>query len=162
MISAPVLVLYLVLGICWMAAIVDIRTMTIPNYFPLAVIAIFVLVAPWSFGSLAGFAWQFAAFALAFIGGFVIYMTGTMGGGDVKLFAALGFWMLLENFIIWIFLVTFSGLIITFGQIIFLSFKLKSKEEISLKTAIKKVLKKEMPYGPAIALGTTLTYLLLP
>lgn len=160
MISAPVLVLLLIVAICWIAAIYDIKTLTIPNYFPIIIIGIFLLLAPFVLGHWTDFAYQSLSFVLAFTGAFVLYMFGPMGGGDVKLFAALGFWVTLPNLLPWVLCVTISGLLVT---LIFMSIKMASVRASTgagMAEAYGRVRRMEFPYGPAIALGTTLLFLL--
>lgn len=78
-----------------MAAVIDARTMTIPNWLPVAMFAGFVVLAPFLSNG-AAFEGSFfshvaaGATATAVVLGF--YVARVMGGGDVKLIAATAFW----------------------------------------------------------------------
>ena len=69
----------------------DARRYTIPNWLNLLVLALFV---PHAFYAELPLGWlmHFAGFGAFFIVGFVLFATRMMGGGDVKLLAALGLW----------------------------------------------------------------------
>lgn len=160
MISAPFFCVLVLLGVVWLAAIYDWRTMTIPNYYPLIVIALFLIIAPFVFDSLAAFGLQFLSFFIAFALGLILYVTGPMGGGDIKLFAALGFWITLPNILPWILCVTLSGLVLTIFIIMYRVGGLSRQQGLKASEAYKAVRVSEMPYGPAIAMGTTILFLI--
>lgn len=65
----------------------DLRTMTIPNWISMALVALFVLVGaiflPWDI-----LAWRLAAGLLVLVLLFFANSAGIMGGGDAKLLAA--------------------------------------------------------------------------
>ena len=158
MILAPMLALVIVMVIVWVAAIYDWRTLTIPNYYPLIVIALFVLFAPFTFDSLQAFGLQGVSFLIALALGLVLYVLGPMGGGDIKLFAALGLWVTLPSLLPWILCITLSGLLIT---IIFMGVRFKkllTDQNMGLATAYAQIRVTEIPYGPAIAMGTTIIF----
>ena len=78
-------------GLLAWAAIHDFRTFTIPNWICISVAVLFVahgLSAPdsinWINSLIAGF--------VMFVGGLALFGANLMGGGDVKLLAALGLW----------------------------------------------------------------------
>lgn len=160
MISAPFVLLAILLGIIWVVAVYDWRTHTIPNYFPIAVIVLFLLASPFSFETWQGFGLQGLAFIIAFALGLVLYIAGPMGGGDIKLFAALGLWITLPDLLSWILCVTLSGLCLTILFIVIRVTKLRTNEELALSDAYKQVRTTEIPYGPAITLGTTILFLI--
>ncbi|MGX7704767.1 A24 family peptidase [Methylobacterium sp. Gmos1] len=75
------------------AAVSDILTMTIPNRIGLVLVAAFAVLAP-----VSGLGWfeiasHVGAGALVLAVGFVIYLFGVMGAGDVKLAAATTLWL---------------------------------------------------------------------
>ncbi len=108
-------VFYLVLvGLTATAAVIDLRKMSIPKSITLTMLAVGVLFnvtrtawlaaslpegesgslwfgnhGPW-IGALEGLLFSLLGFAVAFAGFFLMWILGTCGGGDVKLFAALG------------------------------------------------------------------------
>lgn len=69
------------------AAISDVRDRRIPNAAVLAVLVLFVLWAIAARGQALGSG--FAAAAISFGVGYILYLVKVMGAGDVKLFAAL-------------------------------------------------------------------------
>jgi len=104
---------YLVLvGLMTAAAYVDLRTLVIPKQLTLSTLVLgvaFNLVrGVWAgvegttfwvlddgilLGALDGMLWTLAGFGTGFGLFFVMWFLGTCGGGDVKLFAALGAWI---------------------------------------------------------------------
>jgi prepilin peptidase CpaA len=87
-----------------LAAIYDVFTMTIPNRISIALIALFAVVVPF-----AGLDWWTAlthvgAGSLVLAIGIGLFAMGWVGGGDVKLAAAvslwLGFGLMLDYFLI--------------------------------------------------------------
>jgi prepilin peptidase CpaA len=122
---------------CWW----DLKTRTIPNWLNLAIalgaigfwvavglpvwpeVALRVLVAFITF-------WVFAA----------AFAMGAMGGGDVKLIAALALWLPWQAVLVLLFLMSLAGGVLTLGYLI--RHKLAKREE-----------KLEIPYGVAIAFG---------
>jgi prepilin peptidase CpaA len=120
----------------------DVRARIIPN--PLnAGIALAAPVWWWASGlePWPGAAIQVAMAAVAlavFIGAFAL---GAMGGGDVKLIAALGLWLLpvdMLNMLVWM---SLAGGVLTIGMLI--AHKIRKSEG-----------RPEIPYGVAIALAT--------
>lgn len=88
-IASSVVLLAVFFGLLVIAAIKDVRTMTIPNSISLVMVALypgFVAVAgiDWLDGLLAG--------AVVFAVGLVLFALGWLGGGDVKLLAATSLW----------------------------------------------------------------------
>jgi prepilin peptidase CpaA len=88
------------------AAVLDLRTLRIPNWLSVATLALGLLYnvvsharaagtasgSPW-LGALGGVWFAFQGFALGFALFLVLWLLGTCGGGDVKLVAALGAWL---------------------------------------------------------------------
>ena len=122
------------------AAVIDVRTFTISNRLNL-VVALMAPVYWWSAGlplneiamQVAVAAGVFALFAAAFY-------TGMMGGGDVKLAAALALWfspLSTVRFLVWM---SIAG-----GALTLVVLVLHKKR--------KKAGKPEVPYGVAIAVG---------
>jgi prepilin peptidase CpaA len=76
------------------AAVQDLRTMHIANGFPLAIVALFALFAAagWASGRLpiSSIGVAVAGAALIFAVGLAAFAAGVLGGGDVKLLAAVG------------------------------------------------------------------------
>jgi prepilin peptidase CpaA len=91
------------------AASTDLLTMTIPNRVSLALLAGFLVIAPFS-----GLAWSaiglhLLAGALMLIIGFALFATRIMGGGDAKLLAAAALWTGFDHLVEYCFLVAVLG-----------------------------------------------------
>ena len=123
------------------AAVVDIRTFTISNWLVLAV-AVLAIPFWWASGIALwpDVAWRvgislavFALFAAAF------YL-GMMGGGDVKLAAALVLWFPPSATLLFLVLMSLAGGVLTL--IVVIAHKLRSREG-----------RPEIPYGVAISFG---------
>lgn len=123
------------------AAVVDIRTFTISNRLNLAI----ALFAPVYWLSVGLPLWPDAAIQVAVAAGVfgllaVAFYAGMMGGGDVKLAAALALWfspVMTVNFLIWM---SIGGGVLT-------------ALVLALHRTKKKPGKPEVPYGVAIAFG---------
>jgi prepilin peptidase CpaA len=120
------------------AAVCDLKRREIPHW---VVIAMAVLAVPFWFAS--GLDWWpdialqigvsliiFAFFAAAFAAGW-------MGGGDVKLLAALALWLPWKAVIIMLVIMSFAGGLLTFGMVAWSKLRRSPSPEI--------------PYGVAIA-----------
>jgi len=122
---------------CWS----DLRTRTIPNGLNLA-IALLAIPFWWSVG--LSF-WPDAAIQVAvasavfafFAGAFAL---GAMGGGDVKLVAAIALWLPWQAVLALLFIMSFAGGLLTLAMLI----------RHKLARADGKL---EIPYGVAIAFG---------
>lgn len=156
MIINNVLFLGVVLAFCWAVAFYDWKTLTIPNIVPLSLILLFLMSSPFLIDGLAAFGWQLLSFVIAFIVSFILYMIGPMGGGDVKFFTALSLLVKVDMLLVWILYVTLSGLAITFIYMVIKMSGLKRTAGLSVKESYAAIRGTEIPYGPAITLGTTL------
>jgi prepilin peptidase CpaA len=141
-------------GLLAWTAIHDFRTFTIPNWICAAVVALFVvhgLSAPesvsWINSLIAGF--------LMFLGGLALFAANLMGGGDVKLIAALGLWAGLDAIMEFLVVTSIAGGILALAivsrrwlsrQTIPDVATTEAGEQVSLRTAA-------LPYGVAIACG---------
>ena len=123
------------------AAVIDVRTFTISNRLTLAVALLAPLywlsiaLAPWP-----GIAIQVAAAAVVFLLMAGAFYAGMMGGGDVKLAAALALWFPPTATIQFIVLMSLAGGVLTIGLVVW--HRAKRREG-----------RPEIPYGVAIAVG---------
>jgi len=111
--SLQILLLAALLGLAVVAAITDLRSYRIPNRVSLAIAAgfpIFVLAGGADFRS-----GLFAA-GLVFAVGVFFYSRGWMGGGDVKLLAALSLWAGTDLVLPMIVIITLTGGIMSFAE----------------------------------------------
>jgi prepilin peptidase CpaA len=123
------------------AAVIDIRTFTISNRLNLVV----ALLAPVYWASIAlspwpGIAVQIAAGAIVFTLLAGAYYAGMMGGGDVKLAAALALWFSPAGTVRFLVLTSLAGGVLTMGL-------------VAWHRAKKREGRPEIPYGVAIAFG---------
>jgi prepilin peptidase CpaA len=123
------------------AAVVDVRTFTISNRLNLTV----ALLAPLYWASVAlspwpGVAVQIAAAATVFVLLAGAFYAGMMGGGDVKLAAALALWFPPLGTIKFLILMSVAGGVLTLLV-------------LALHHAKKREGRPEIPYGVAIAFG---------
>jgi prepilin peptidase CpaA len=135
------------------AALSDVFTMTIGNRISAALIAAFLLVAPFIGLSWGEFGMHFAAFGLVLAVTFALFATGTMGGGDAKLLASTSLWMgfgpALADYLL---TATVAGGVFTLILIIFRksSLAIYAGEVPILRRMIDE---KDVPYGVALAIG---------
>ena len=127
----------MLLACCWW----DLKTRTIPNWLNLAIALL--AVAFWSVIGLPLWPEVALRVAVAFVTFWVFaaaFAMGAMGGGDVKLIAALALWLPWQAVLVLVFLMSIAGGVLTLGYLI--RHKLAKREE-----------KLEIPYGVAIAFG---------
>jgi prepilin peptidase CpaA len=135
------LLLLALAAILVIAAVVDVRTFTISNRLNLTV----ALLAPVYWASVAlspwpGVAIQLAAGATVFVLLAGAFYAGMMGGGDVKLAAAIALWFPPFATVKFLVLTSLAGGLVT---VIFLGLHYAKKREG----------RPEIPYGVAIAFG---------
>ena len=135
------LLLLALAAILIVAAVIDVRTFTISNRLNLAV----ALLAPVYWASVAlspwpGIAVQLAAGATVFALLAGAFYTGMMGGGDVKLAAALALWFPPLGTIKFLVLMSLAGGVLTLLV-------------LAWHRARKRDGRPEIPYGVAIAFG---------
>ena len=123
------------------AAVIDVRTYTISNRLNLAV----ALLAPVYWWAAAIPLWPDAALHVAVaVGVFALlaiaFYIGMMGGGDVKLAAALALWFSPESTVRFLVFMSIAGGLVTF--VVMAIHRLHSREG-----------KPQVPYGVAIAIG---------
>lgn len=75
------------------AAMSDLFTMTIPNRISIALLILFVVLAPIAGLTIEDFLMHLAVGLAVLVLGMVLFATGTFGGGDAKLMAAGALWM---------------------------------------------------------------------
>ena len=123
------------------AAVIDVRTFTISNRLNLLV----ALLAPFFWWSVHLPIWPGAAIQVAVAAGVfallaIAFYTGMMGGGDVKLAAALALWFSPAETVKFLVIMSVAGGVLTL--LVVAIHKLRSKSG-----------RPEIPYGVAIAIG---------
>jgi prepilin peptidase CpaA len=91
MLQYPILLVFPVAMV--FAAAFDLLTMTIPNRISLALVASFVLVAPFSDLPWLTLGIHVATGIAVLLFGFILFSRNWLGGGDAKLLAASGLWL---------------------------------------------------------------------
>jgi prepilin peptidase CpaA len=135
------LLLLALAAILVVAAVVDVRTFTISNRLNVTV----ALLAPVYWASVAlspwpGIAVQIAAAATVFVLFAAAFYAGMMGGGDVKLAAALALWFSPFTTLRFLVLTSLAGGVLTLAV-------------VGWHRARKREGRPEVPYGVAIAAG---------
>ena len=139
--------LFCLLGI---AAFTDIQTRKIPNLIPVLVLVLFVIGAMLVPDIRAGIGYRLLGFLVTIGIGFALFATGEMGGGDIKLMAALSLWHPLTALPNWIFLIAVSGGILAIFYIAQAKF-VRGSAMAGMKTSV--------PYAVAILMGEALLFM---
>jgi len=134
------------LTVAW-AAIGDLRAFTIPNRLVLLTVGFFpahVLASP------VPIDWVSALMvaALTFFVGWFLFARGVIGGGDVKLLAAVALWCgppLIAPFLL---------LVLASGGILAAIFLVHARFGVSTEGGLTRALTTPIPYGIAIAVGS--------
>ena len=135
------ILLVILAAILVFAAAVDVRTFTISNRLNLTV----ALLAPVYWLSIALPLWPGVALHLAVAAGVfallaVAFYAGMMGGGDVKLAAALALWFTPAGTVKFLVLMSLAGGVLTLGL-------------VAWHRAKRREGRPQVPYGVAIAVG---------
>jgi prepilin peptidase CpaA len=142
--SAPIWLIGVLCALLVAAAIEDVARLRVSNIIVIGVIASAVLAVVLAGPTIA--IWQnVLVFALLLAGGTLLFGLGKVGGGDVKLFAAMGLWTNLHQGLILVAAIFIAG---GFVALAVLFPRLFSKRKIGLRSG-----KKVVPYAVAIAAG---------
>jgi prepilin peptidase CpaA len=137
------------------AAFTDLRERRIPNVIPVLVIAIFAVSLFFLPDQRADWMWRFAAFGVALAAGFALFAANVMGGGDVKLFAALALWHPLSDLGMLALLIAIAGagVALVFAGVDFVKLRGNAGNEASILKDLRQALKARIPYGVGILIG---------
>ena len=133
------------------AAVIDIRTFTISNRLNATV----ALLAPLYWWSISLPFWpdastQIGVAAAVFAALAVTFYLGMMGGGDVKLAAALALWFSPGSTVRFLVIMSLAGGLLT--VVVLILHRRKARRAMPLDGE-KEIEKPEVPYGVAIAIG---------
>lgn len=137
------------------AAAIDVRTFTISNGLNATV----ALMAPLYWWSIALPFWPDAAIqigvALAVFAALAVtFYLGMMGGGDVKLAAALALWFSPGSTVKFLVIMSLAGGLLTVVVLILHRHNARrARAEVKTEDGEKEIAKPEVPYGVAIAIG---------
>ncbi|MGC9159008.1 MAG: A24 family peptidase [Terracidiphilus sp.] len=153
------------------ASFTDLRSHRIPNWLVLPFLAAGIVVSGWR-GGWHGLVLSFAGLGVALlIFGFLFWLGG-MGAGDVKLCAAIGAWIGPQQMLWALFFTSLAGGIAALcwaamggfmkelfagtGDLVF--GWMRGGTSGAPETASTGSLKRKMPYAPAIAIGTLISF----
>ena len=146
-------------GLLAWAAIQDLRTFTIPNWLCASVAVLFIAHALSTPHTVSWIDSLIACFVM-FLAGIALFAANLMGGGDVKLMAALGLWTGLESIMQFLLITSLAGgaLALVIGSRHFLSRIAASGARVSgvngqATVSSESVRHLALPYGVAIACG---------
>lgn len=140
------------------SALSDLRSYTLPNFISIVLVVGFVLVLAVVQPSLTVIGWHLAVGGGVFIIGFTLFALGLLGGGDVKVIAALALWFGPNNFLAFFIMMTIIGGLLAIALMIFRRIPLS---EAYLKyPAVRGLHDKNegIPYGVAIAIAAVIEF----
>lgn len=109
------LILFAFPGAMAFAGAMDLFTMTIPNKITLALIALFLVLVPFTGMGWYGFGMHLAAGLICLLVGFTMFAFNLIGGGDAKILAAAGLWLGFDHILEYTMLAAIFGGVVTFG-----------------------------------------------
>lgn len=145
------------------ASLKDFFTLTIPNKIPFFLILLFGLFAYTEYlENSEGFRWflceRFLIAGASFIFGIIIWHLGLIGGGDVKLFAALSLWFELKKLLLMIIITSLLGGVMALLLIFLKNFFKDKKDPQWLNKFVGD--KTVIPYGVAICLSAVVCFVI--
>lgn len=137
------------------AGIQDLLSRRISNLFPVFIVLLFLVAS-----TIAGWridVWQnLASFLLILTVGSFLFQRGVLGGGDVKLWAAVALWFKLPQLPVLILYIALTGGVLALVSILKRFFTRPDKSaDGSNISSLKRA--RSVPYGVAIAFGTIVT-----
>jgi prepilin peptidase CpaA len=144
------------------ATFTDLRSRRIPNWLVLPFMLAGLVASAWM-GGWNGLGHSFAGLGLGILIYGFLFWVGGMGAGDVKLAAAIGAWIGPVQLFIALIVTAMAGgvMILLWALWAFVIKRLvrRSKDsEGEQKPALNTFLKRKMPYAPAIAVGTLISF----
>lgn len=139
------------------ATFTDLRSRRIPNWLVLPFLPLGIAISGW-FGGWHGVIQSLEGAGLAILIFGILHLKFGMGAGDVKLCAAIGAWIGPSQFLIAVVLTALAGgLVILLWAICRMLLRIvgrKNREE----TSFRGLMETKMPYAPAIAIGTLMSF----
>jgi prepilin peptidase CpaA len=155
------------------ATVTDLRSRRIPNWLVFPFLITGFAVSGWLNGW-HGVAHSAEGMALAFLVFGVFFWLGGMGAGDVKLAAAIGAWIGPQQTMIALVLIALAGGVMALGWALAGGFATELFQETgnlilgrkkqagddnpTLPDMARSAMRRKMPYAPAIAIGTLLSF----
>jgi len=140
------------------AAATDLLTFKIPNAVSIALVAAFLVIAPFAGFTWNGFFTHLATFAVVLAAGIALFAAGFVGGGDAKLLAAASLWLGYESFPTYLAMVAVCGGVLALVLIVFRRFRLP--DSIAALPWVARLHRRDsgMPYGIALAAAALWIY----
>lgn len=145
------------------AALSDWARYVIPNQIPLAVTGLFVChagVVLMRGAPPMHLVWALACGVAVFAGGAFLFAQKVLGGGDVKLMAALALWAGPNHIVEFVMVTTLYGALLS-AAFLLPAFRQKDELADGHVGALTAALKRRLPYGLAIATGAVVICLRL-
>ena len=171
MLMTPSVAWWPTLAVLLVAAVIDVRTRSIPIWLSLPFLVIGMAVAAWREG-VPGLEWSIEVVGLAVgVVGLLCYLRG-MGMGDLKLFAAVSAWVGPRQLLVALIATGIAGGFLAVGYALWhrsLGKSLDSTGELlagfgksgfrpHATIALDNAQALKMPYAPAIAIGTIFSF----
>ncbi|MBX9469718.1 MAG: prepilin peptidase [Rhizobium sp.] len=152
-------IIFFILPTCLaLAALTDFLEMTIPNWIPALLIAVFLLIIPFIGLTLVDVAWHFAAALVVFAACFALFAINVMGGGDAKLLTAVALWYGFNSSLFQFLAYTgYLGGLLTV-MILLLRANWEKLAVVGIKLPQTLMVAKKVPYAIAIGAAGLLTY----
>jgi prepilin peptidase CpaA len=138
------------------AAASDIARYVIPNALPVVLLAAFPLAGFFVGAPAATLGWHAIAGLVMLVIGFVLFIRNMMGGGDVKLLAACAVWTGFPQLPAFVLAVALAGGVLALAA---LAARVVLPES---RRPTWRLLRGDLPYGTAIALGGLAVFHRLP
>lgn len=153
------------------ATFTDLRSRIIPNWLVLPFLLAGITVSIW-YGGWHGAGQSLMGLGLGILIYGVLFWMGSMGAGDVKLAAAIGAWIGPSQLFFALFATAIAGGIMVLGWAALAGFlpdlfkgtgnlifgRKKGDSEPAEKLVLSNPRTRKMPYAPAIALGTLISF----
>ncbi len=146
------------LSLTFYAAYSDFKSLTIPNWISLTICLLYP-IAVFTSPVEIDWIWALAVFGSVFVCGFLLYVMGGLGGGDVKLISVLCLWAGFGGVFPFLFTTVVAGGILV--PVIIVREALKMPDDTgSFTRRIRSALRArlQIPYGVAISLGSILIF----
>jgi prepilin peptidase CpaA len=152
------------LGFGLMAAISDVRRLTIPNLTVLAVLGAFIpvllLLIFWQNMPLYdGGVSHLMAGGVTFAGTFLLFYLNLLGGGDAKLLSVFALWVGMSSLLSFLFYVTLAGGLMGIATLFLQKYKPVKVAGVSGWVDAAQAGQQKVAYGPAIFFGAACSFI---
>jgi prepilin peptidase CpaA len=138
------------------AAICDLRSYSIPNRISVYIVCAFggyALLGLMGGASVSAVLWHFALAGAVFGIGALLFAVGGLGGGDVKLLAASALWAGPSNVSLLLIVMGLAGALLSAAYLALPERAPLAEGPVSADVPLRVRLKRQVPYGVAIAAG---------